>query len=529
MKEHSLCALLFFFLLSCGGSLIVKGDDSLQDGMLDNAISAYTEALNNKDSTPEEKKTAAARIADCYERKGHDDLRRGNTAAAVANFEKSGNAAALAGLSEIYYTRGIEEYQSEKYSEAIGFFDKSAAAADKAKLPRKEDLDNKAADSRFRLGEKEFSANNFAGAKKYFEPIVKKTGAGTYPKFTDALLRMFIISDSESNTDEALGYLKKLRTADPGYAFDQTANDIFNKTLIRLTRDAEGELTRKNYDGASAIVDKASVLPVFDEFKKNRFKARIEFIRGKDMILSNRIDDGLGQFDKARGIDANISAEIGNFVNTDFVNTAKELRRKKEYKAAVDKLLIALRITPGNRAILAKALPDAYYDLGNSSYMKKEYKTALDAIRKGLALDKNHKELKALFTRFDQTANAAKNATKRELPPIAAFVDEQFRGGSTPDNALGTYADKKVKWQFKIIGTEEIRGKTCAKLMFDKTILYGLPSGDFDARGFASECEENKNIKEAVVEGTIGYVEELRGVRYIVINLTGIRFVEILE
>jgi tetratricopeptide (TPR) repeat protein len=529
MKEHSLCAILFFFLLSCGGSLIVKGDDSLQDGMIDNAIITYTEALNSKDSTPEEKKTAAARIADCYAKKGHDDLRKGNTAAAIANFEKSGNNVALANLTEIYYTRGISEYQSKNYSEAIKLLEKSAAAADKAKLPRKEDLGEKAADSYFRLGESEFSANNFAGAKKYYEPLVKNYGRDTYPEFTVALHRLFVISDSEKDDDAALRYLKTLRKADPGYRFDNTTTDIFIKILAGLTRNADIELMKKNFDGASAIIEKATVLPVFDELKQKQFKSRIAFLRGKDMILANRIDNGLVQFDKARGIDAKISAEIGDFVNTDFVNTAKELRRKKEYKAAVEKLLVALRITPGNRAILGKALPDAYYDLGNSCYMKKEYKAALDAIKKGLALDKNHKELKALFTRFDQTANAARNATKRELPPIAAFVDEQSRNGTAPDNALGTYAGKKVKWQFKVIGTEEIRGKICAKLLFGKTVLYGLPTDDVDARRFASECEENKVTKEAVVEGTIRCAEELRGERYIVINVTGIRFVEILE
>jgi TolA-binding protein len=529
MKKCLTFSLFFCFLISCGGSLLVKGDESLQEGMIDDAIKAYSEILNDKGSSAEEKKTAASRIADCFTRKGLADLDKDNTDDAIVNFEKSGNTIALTNLNEIYYTRGIKAYQSQKYPESIEFLEKSAAAADKAKLPRKDGLDEKAADSYFQLGEKEFTANKFDAANKYFEPLTEKYDKTKYSRFADALLRMFLISNSEHNEDSSLQYLSDLRKVDPKYAFDSKTKDLFSRTLSKLTHDAELEIKKKNYDEASAIVEKASVLPNFDDLKQKQFKARIVFFQGKDLILEGEIDEGLVTFDRARGIDANIITEINDFVNTDFVRSSKDLQKKKEYQASIDKLLLALRISPNNKDLIEKVIPDAYYELGNSNYIKKEYKIAFRAIRDGLALNKDHKQLKALSTRFEQTANAIKNSTKKEFSPIAAYIEEQFRDAVASDKVLGTYAGKKIRWQFKVIGTEVIRGKLYGKFLFDKTIVYGLPSESLDAQFFASGCEDSKNKMEAVLEGNIGYIEELLGVRYLVINVNKIQFVDILE
>ena len=63
----------------------------------------------------------------------------------------------------------------------------------------------------------------------------------------------------------------------------------------------------------------------------------------------------------------------------------------------------------------------------------------------------------------------------------------------------------------------------------EPTIVYGLPSASLDAQRFASGCEDAKDKQEAVIEGTIGYVEELLGIRYIVLNVNTVKFVEPLE
>ena len=485
-----LCLCLF---VACGGNRLLKGDEALNKGQYDQAEKEFTDVLNAKDASNDDRNAAMGRI------------------------------------SQIEYAKGQKEYEAKKYQEAIACLEKSAEFADKAGYSHIEGLDEKVLDSYFQLGEKEFAANNASGAKKYYAALVKKPGCEKFPKYSDILYRLFTISLGENGEDAALAYLRDLRKADPKYVFDAKANDAFGRILSKLTKDADAEFKKKNYDGAAQIVDKASVLPNFDEFKQKQFKARIVFIQGKDLILEGKVDDGLAKFTRAKEIDLNIGAEIGNFVNADFVRSAKDFQRKRQYKEAVDKLLVAQRIAPDNRDISTSLLPDAYYDYANSLFNAKDYKGTLTAMKAGLALSKDHKNLKYLWTRWEQTANAVKIATSKEFPPIAAFVDEQFRNAVAIDMVLGQYKNRRIKWQFKVTGTDSVGGKACGKFLFDSTVVYGLPTASLDAQRFASGCEEAKDKQEAVIEGTIGYVEELLGIRYIVLNVTSVKFVEPLE
>lgn len=516
-------------MISCGGSALIAGDESMQAGMIEDAVRTYTAVLNDKNSSSEEKETARSRLSDCYARKGLADLDKGNTDSAIAYFEKSGNIIALTNLSEIYSSRGDREYQLKRYTDAIELFEKSAAAADKARIPRKDGLDEKTADSYFILGETEFTAHNFPAAKKYFEPLTKKFDSKKYSKFTDALLRMLIISDSENNDDASLQYIRNIRTSNPAYAFDADTKKIFSNLLSKLTFLYDARLARKDYKGAADIIEKASVLPGFDSPQQKKYRARIVFNQGRDQILDGKTDDGLQLFDKARENDATINTEINNFIKTDYLTVSKNLQKKKEYRAAVERLLSALSIFPGNKEILEKALSDAYYELGNSCFIKKDYKKALDAINKGLALNKKHRQLIALATRFDQTANAVKKLTKKEFPAVSTYIKEQSDIQADSGKITGPYAGKKIRWQLKILGTETIAGKSYGKFQFDSTVVYGLAAENLDPQSYSLGCGLNRNTMEAVIEGTIGNVEELQGGKYLVINVNRIQFVEILE
>lgn len=488
--KHFLPFLLCFFA-ACG-SLLVKGDEALQQGNLDQAAKEYTAVINDKSTPSDEMKAAQGR------------------------------------MSQIYYSKGLKEYDAKKFAEALEFFEKSAEYADQAGYNHIDGLDEKTADSYFQLGEKEYAANNAAGAKKYFAPVTKKF-AGKYSKYPDALFRMFFISLGENDEMSALGYLGELRKADPKYVFDAKANDAFNRILSKLTRDADAEFKKKNYDAASQIVEKASVLPNFDEFKQKQFKARIVFIQGKDLITEGKVDEGLAKLAKSKEIDLNIATEINNFVNADFVRASKDMQRKRQYKEAVDKLLIAQRIAPDNKDLVGTILPDAYYEYANSLFNARDYKGTLVAMKAGLALNKEHKNIKYLWTRWDQTANSVKLATSKEFPQVVAYVDEQYRNAVASEMVLGQYKNRRIKWQFKVVGTDNIGGKSYGKFLFDKTIVYGLPTASLDAQRFASGCEDAKDKQEAVVEGTIGYVEELLGIRYIVLNVNTVKFAEPLE
>ncbi|MDD5067893.1 MAG: hypothetical protein PHF84_12675, partial [bacterium] len=334
---------------------------------------------------------------------------------------------------------------------------------------------------------------------------------------------------NQGQDDKALASLKSLLDSSPDYAFDVKAKEIFDKLLAKLTRAADAEFKTKNYEGARQIVEKAAVLPNFDAFKQKQYKARIIFEEGKNLILTGKVQDGLAKFEQAKEVDLNIATEVNNWVNTDFIRASKDLQlKKKDFQGAVDKLLVAKQITPENKD-LAAALPDAYYELGNSLFNKKDYKGSLAAIKSGLELNKEHKNLKLLYTKWDGVVNSVKNATKKELPVVMAFIEEQYKNAVASDLILGKYKGKKVKWQAKVLGMDISGGKSYGKFQLDNTTFYGLPGVGLDAQRFAASCEESKDKMEAVLDGSISSIEELLGIKYIVVNVTAVRFVEPLE
>ncbi len=157
-------------------------------------------------------------------------------------------------------------------------------------------------------------------------------------------------------------------------------------------------------------------------------------------------------------------------------------------------------------------------------------------MKEGLKLNKDHKKLNALFKRWDTRVNKKKKKTEADLVKYMNMVEDDYKNAVAADLVLKRYRKKTVYWQAKVVGMEESGGKSFGKFLVinkDKNInitFYGLPGTKMDAQRFAASVEEYVTKKgEAIITGKIAYIEELLGMKNIVIELLKVEFVDALE
>ena len=252
------------------------------------------------------------------------------------------------------------------------------------------------------------------------------------------------------------------------------------------------------------------------------------------MLGAGKLDEALEKFKQAKEVDLNIGTEVIN-LSKKYIKEGGTLQKKRKYQEGIDKILIARKLT-GSKDIDSKYLPDAYYKYAYSQYIKREYAGSLKNMKEGLKLNKDHKKLKALFKRWDARVNAKKKKTEAELVKYMNMVEDDYKNAVAADLVLKRYRKKTVYWQAKVVGMEESGGKSFGKFRVINEgrniniTFYGLPGTKMDAQRFAASVEEYVTKKgEAIITGKIAYIEELLGMKNIVIELLKVEFVDALE
>jgi len=529
VKVYLLLTIISLFLFfNCGGSKLTKGDEAMAERKYELAIQYYQEMIKEYPDDPEVPK-AKERISVCYYKIGMIYYNKGKTDEALKYFEKSDYRPAYEKIINIHFNKGRDFLDKKQYKEALDHFDIAMETAINNKISVSSKLKKTMAKTYFLWAEEELKNGKQDKALEHYELILTEYTKDQIEDYDKILYRLFSIYSIKKNYDKAIEYLKQLKNFDPDYKFSEDDNKTFKSILNSLLSQAETYFKQKNYDGAVSIVEKASVLPNFPEEKQKAFRARIIFYKGKDLIEDGKVEEGLKKFDEAKEIDINIATEIIN-LSKRLVKEALKLQKRRKYQEAVNKILMAKTIAPDNKEIDEKYLPDAYYKLANSQYFKKKYKECLQNIKAGLALNPKHRNLNRLYRNWDRRVNALKKKTARELKKIVEFVEEQYKNAVTQNLLLGRYKNKYVRWQAKVKGMEEVAGKAYGKFELEGYSFYGLPGPKLDAQRFADSCNEYAKTKgEAVISGKIKYVEEFLGAKYIVVEISSVKFQESIE
>ena len=539
-KLHSIIVSLILcsgliLMISCGGSRLSRGDGYMEDNEYKEAISAYEEIIKDIKDDPEaadDIKDAKERIAECYFQVGMKHYKDGNTPEAVKNFNLSKNRNAYDKIIEIYHYKGHQEFQKKEYQKALDNYDIAEEASVNGEFDPPVELKESMAKAYFYMAEEEYKAKNTKKARELYEKIAANYNSDILEQYDQAQYRLFQISCANKEYEKAVDSLKVL--IDKKFTFTEEDNKAFKKILDYFKKAADTAFKKKDYKGAVQILERASVLPNFDKNKQKQLRARIIYEEGKSMLGAGKLDEALEKFKQAKEVDLNIGTEVIN-LSKKYIKEGGTLQKKRKYQEGIDKILIARKLT-GSKDIDSKYLPDAYYKYAYSQYIKREYAGSLKNMKEGLKLNKDHKKLNALFKRWDTRVNAKKKKTEAELVKYMNMVEDDYKNAVAADLVLKRYRKKTVYWQAKVVGMEESGGKSFGKFLVinkDKNInitFYGLPGTKMDAQRFAASVEEYVTKKgEAIITGKIAYIEELLGMKNIVIELLKVEFVDALE
>ena len=515
-------------MISCGSSRLKHGDEAKKEGKYDEAIQRYEEFI--KDNPDDEEVPAAReRIGMCYYWIGMKHHRSGNIPEALRNFRISKTYAAYEKIAEIYINKGDQAFKDEDYKAAMDNYESADEAIAYGKISPPDELKKGKAKTYFMWAEKEYESKNYEKAQEMYELLAYDYGKDFVENYGDVLHRLFQVAYDQQKYDQSVDFIKKIKEFDPEYKFNEDDEKIFKKMLSTYTKDADTSFREKKYGEAVKILDKASVLPNFDISKQKQLKARIVFEEGKNFIEQGKMDEALKKFQQAKEIDINIGTEIINLSKRYIKNASKD-QVKRKYQEAIDKVLIAKRLTPDLDEIDTKHLPYAYYKLAYSLYLKKDYGGSLKNIEEGYKYARNDKNLDSLYKKWDLKVNALKKKTAKELTKIMNYIEDRYKHAIAADLILGQYKKKYVNWQVKVVGMEESGGKSYGKFQLSDITFYGLPGVKLDAQRFAASVEESaKNKGEAIIKGRITYVEELLGMRNLVVDISSVKFVESFE
>ncbi len=519
-------------IISCGSSRLKHGDQAKKEGKYDEAIRRYEEVITD-DPDDEEVPAAKERIAMCYYRIGMKHYRSDNIAEALRNFRISKNYVSYEKIAEIYIKQGDKAFKDKDYKTAMNNYEDADEAIAYGKIQPPDGLKKGKAKTYFMWAEKEYEDKNYDKARELYELLISDYGKDFLENYEEVLHRIFQVTYAEEKYGQAIDSIKKLKENNAEYKFNEEDQKAFKKMLSMYTKDADTAFRGKKYSEAVRILEKASVLPNFDINKQKQLKARIVFEEGKNFIAQGKMEDALKKLEEAKEIDINIGTEIIN-LSKRYITDAKKDQLKKKYQAAIDKILIAKQLTPDLDEIDTEHLPYAYYKLAYSLYLKKDYGASLKNIKEGYKYTRNHKDLDSLYKKWDLKVNVIKKKTAADLTKIMNYIEDRYKNAIAADLILGVYKKKLVTWQAKIIGMEESGGKAYGKFLCEfkevKITFYGLPGVKLDAQRFAASVEEySKKKGEAIIKGRIVSVEELLGMKNLVVEISSVNFIESYE
>ncbi len=528
-KYLIILSLILLFFYFCGGpDKLRKGDEALNSGEYEKALHYYTKSLEENPTNSSIKE----RIARCYYWLGETSYEEGKIEQAIEYLKKSGIEDAYLKLAEIYYEEGDKNFEEEQYEEAIKNYKEVEKIIEEGEIsfPDEESLLSKIGESLYFLGEREFDKGNYKKAQTFFKQVEKDYIEYLNNEYQiDVYYKLFRIYFLQKDYENSLYYLSLILDKEPDYEFGEEDYQIFQNIYSFLMKKAERFFREKEYEKAIELIEKMEVLPNFKMEEQNKLKAKILVEEGNELLKSGKEEEALEKFKQAKELYKGIRFEMRSMAEK-YIKEGIKLQRKRKYKEAVDKFLLAYKISPEIKKLEEKYIPHAFYLLGYLSFKKQKYKESLQFIKKGLSYNPEYKYLKILLKKWENRVYGLQRNTEKELKRIIDYINIRYKNAVPVSQLLGKYRGKRIKWQVKPAGIVELNEKVYGKFKVKDLEFYGLPASSINGERFTEICKSTEDNSEIIIKGKLSYVEKgFFNSLHLVVEIYSIKVVELID